>query len=103
VTDDELQRVADMLENFGDYWINLEGYGNGCHELMKLFVERVQMGEDAFVGMSLKSCYRLVLGHNAKGSTEYTVDPELYSYGSDGDGALASIPMAVTFLPRYIH
>jgi hypothetical protein len=103
VPDDELQRAADMLENFGDCWENLEGDENGRHELVKLIVERVYMDEDAVVEMTLKSNCHFVLGHNANGPTEYTVDPSLYACGSDGDGALTCKTTAVMFLPRYIH
>ena len=73
-----------MLENFGNYLENLEGDEEGRHELVKLFVERVYMDEDAVVRMTLKSNYHFVLGHNANGPTEYTVDPSLYACGSDG-------------------
>lgn len=84
VPDDELQRAADMLENNGDYRENLKDDPNGRHELVKLIVERVYMEENAVVKMTLKSNYHLVLGHNANGPTEYTVDPSFYACGSDG-------------------
>ena len=63
------QWAADMLENFGDYWENREGDGNGRHELVKLVVERVYMDGEEAVKMTLKSYYHRVVGHNANGST----------------------------------
>lgn len=100
VPDDELQRAADMLENFGEFWKNLEGDENGRHEMIKLIVERVYMEKDAVVKMTLKSNYHLVLGHNTKGPTEYTVDPSLYAYGSDGRRPLTRI-ISVLFVPGF--
>jgi hypothetical protein len=88
-----------MLENFGDYWNNLKGDPNGRHELVKLIVERAYMDEDKVVKMTLKSNYHLVLGHNANGPTEYTVDPSLYACGSDGGRPLTCI---MAFLPKHI-
>ncbi len=38
------------------------------------------------VAMTLKSDYHIVLGHKMNGSTEMTVDPYLYTSGSDGGG-----------------
>ncbi|MGB3717705.1 MAG: IS30 family transposase [Candidatus Promineifilaceae bacterium] len=40
VPDDELQRAADMLENFGDYWDNLKDDPNGRPEFVWQIVER---------------------------------------------------------------
>ena len=36
------------------------------------------------VAMTLKSDYHIVLGHKMNGPTEVTVDPYLYTNGSDG-------------------
>jgi hypothetical protein len=44
-------------------------------------------GEDV-VAMTLRSNYHFVLGHNVNGPTEFTVDPFVYTCGSDG-GKLA--------------
>jgi hypothetical protein len=55
LSNEELQRVSNMLENFGDFGLKLGSYEDGCLELMKLVVERVQMGEDMHVMNSLKS------------------------------------------------
>jgi hypothetical protein len=49
VPDDELQWTADMLENFGNYWENLEGDENGRQEMVQLIVKHVYMDEDAVV------------------------------------------------------
>jgi len=79
VPDDELQRAADMLENFGDYWDKLKDDPNGRHELLNLIVKRVYMDEYAAVKITLKSNYNFVLGHNANGPTKYLVNP-LYTF-----------------------
>jgi len=52
---EELQRVTNLLENFGDLGLKLGSYENGCLEWMKLVVVRVQMGEDVHVMNSRKS------------------------------------------------
>ena len=75
VGDDELEKTADLLENFADHWERLEGDEEGRHELVKLIVDRVYVEDETVVAMTLKSNYHLVLGHNAKEPTECSVDP----------------------------
>lgn len=69
---------------------------------MNLYVERGYIDKDAVVKMTLKSNYHLVLGHNAKGPTKYSVDPSLHADGSDGSRPLTCKTMVVMLLPRYI-
>jgi hypothetical protein len=40
-----------------------------------LIVERVYVEESLVVAMTLKADYRIILGRNANGSTEISVDP----------------------------
>ncbi len=84
VPDDELKRAAQMLKEFPAHWERLEGQPEDQHALIKMIVKRVYIEDERVVGMTLRSNYHLVLGHNAKGPTEYTVDPFLSTYGSDG-------------------
>ena len=50
---------------------------------MRLIVERVYVDGEDVVAMTLRSNCHLVLGHNANGPTDFTVDPFLYTCGSD--------------------
>jgi site-specific DNA recombinase len=84
VADDDLQRAVDMLENFKEHWEAREGDPEAQHELVRLIVERVYVRDDQVVAMTLRSNYHLVLGHNVNGPTEMSVDPFVYTHGSDG-------------------
>ena len=84
VADDELETAADMLANFRNYWIACEGDTEKEHELVKLIVERVYVQGEHVVAMTLKANYHLVLGEHAKGPTAVSVDPSVYTCGSDG-------------------
>jgi hypothetical protein len=63
---------------------NLKDDPEGQRELIKLVVERVYVDGEDVVAMTLRSNYHLVLGHNINGPTEFTVDPFVYTCGSDG-------------------
>ena len=52
--------------------------------------------------MTLHSDYHLVLNHKTNGPTELSIDPLVFTYGSDGDGALTCKILVVAFLPSYI-
>lgn len=80
----DLERAADLLNNFQTHWENLKGNEEGRHELIKLIVERVYVEEKRVVAMTLQSNCHLVLGHKVNGPTRFQVDP-LYTCGSDGD------------------
>ena len=80
---DDLERAADLLENFQVHWKKLDGNPEAQHELIKLIVERVYIRDEKVVAMTLRSNYHLVLGHNVNGPTYHQVDP-LYAHGSDG-------------------
>jgi hypothetical protein len=75
IGDDELEQTANLLENFADHWQRLEGDEDVRHDLVKLIVDRVYVEDETVVAMTLKSNYHLVLGHNAKEPTEFSVDP----------------------------
>ena len=85
VPNNELEQAADMLENFKSHWDRLEGNEDGRHDLVKLIVERVYVVDRQVVGMTLKSNYHLVLNHNTKEPTEFSIDSSSYTCGSDGD------------------
>jgi len=85
---DDLERAADILENFKSHWERLEGNPEGQYELLKIIVERVYVRDERVVAMTLRSNYHLVLGHNINGPTYHQVDP-LYAHGSDGLGYLS--------------
>lgn len=84
IPEDDLERAAELLENFGTHWQQLEEDPEAQHELVKLIVERVYVQDEEIVAITLRSNYHLVLNHNANGPTYYEVDP-LYAHGSDGD------------------
>ena len=84
VADDDLEVAADMLANFGEHWDACGGDTEKEHELVKLIIERVYVQEDQVVAMTLKANYHFVLGQNAKGPTAISVDPSVYTSGSDG-------------------
>jgi hypothetical protein len=70
-----LKRVADLLEHFATRWERTREDPEAQRELVKLIVERVHIDGEAVVAMTLRSIYNLVLGYNANGPTEFTVDP----------------------------
>ncbi|MCP4416284.1 MAG: recombinase family protein [Chloroflexi bacterium] len=84
VPDDDLDLAADMLQNFKAHWERLEGDDESRHELVKLIVERVYVGDKKVVAMTLRSKYHLVLGHKTNEPTYFEADPFLYRSGSDG-------------------
>ena len=75
VEDNELEKTANILENFGEHWQRLEGDEDGRHELVKLIVDLVYVEDETVVAITLKSNYHLVLDHKAKEPTEQSVDP----------------------------
>lgn len=101
VPDDDLERAAELLENFTSHWERLNGDPESQHELVKLIVERAYVEDEKVVAMTLRSNYHLVLGHKANGPTFHEVDP-LYAHGSDRGRALTRMKPTVSFLPRYI-
>lgn len=47
IPEDDLERAADLLENFAEHWDAAEGDAERQHELVKLIVERVYVdGEE---------------------------------------------------------
>jgi hypothetical protein len=84
VPDDELEQAANILDQFSMHWENLKGDPEAQHELIKLIVERVYIDGEDVVAMTLRSNCHLVLGHNVNGPTDFTIDPFLYTDGSDG-------------------
>ncbi len=54
------------------------------HKLVKLIVKRVYVEGENVVAMTLRSDYHIVLGHKLNGPTEVSIDPFIYTNGSDG-------------------
>jgi hypothetical protein len=84
IPEDDLERAADILTNFGKYWEGCKDDPEAEHRLVKLIVERVYVQDEQVVAMTLKANYHIVLGHNANGSTTISVDPSVYTCGDDG-------------------
>ena len=75
VDTNDLERAADLLDNFA---LHLRNYGDDVEAqsaLVKQVVERVYVKGQEVVAMTLRSNCHLVLAHNMNGSTEYSVDP----------------------------
>ena len=103
VTDNELEQAADLLANFEKHWERLAGNDEAQHDLVKLIVDRVYVQDKSVVAMTLHSNYHLVLNHKANGPTEFSVDPLVFTHGSDGIRSLTRIGLTITFMPRYLH
>jgi DNA invertase Pin-like site-specific DNA recombinase len=84
IPDDDLEQAANLLNEFGTHWKRLEGKPKAQRDLVKLIVQRVYIEGKDVVAMTLCSNYHLVLGNNVKGPTEFSVDPFVYTSGSDG-------------------
>ena len=84
IPDDDLTQAANLLEAFGAHWERLEGRPEAQRDMVKLIVQRVYIDGQDVVAMTLSSNYHLVLGHNANGPTDFSVDPFVYTCGSDG-------------------
>ena len=84
IPDDDLKQAANLLENFAAHWERLKDDQEAQRELVKLIVQRVYVQGKEVVAMTLRANYHLVLGHNANGPTEVSVDPFVYTHGSDG-------------------
>jgi hypothetical protein len=89
-----------MLENFEKHWKACNGEIEEQRRLIKLIVEWVYVQDEAVVAMTLKADYHIVLGHNANGSTEISIDPSLYMCGDDGHKSLARI-RGILLIPPY--
>ena len=89
IPDDDLERAADILSNFGHYWEACGGDFEEQHRLIKLIVERVYVRDEFVVAMTLKADYHVVLGNKANEPTTLSVDSSEYTCGDDGcqDGA----------------
>ncbi len=84
ISNDDLERAVDMLENFGSHWQACKGDPEAQHRLVALIVERVYVQDEEVVAMTLKADYHVVLGHKLNGSTEISVEPSVYTCGIDG-------------------
>ena len=84
IPDDDLEQAANLLGEFGKHWERLKEDPEAQRDLVKLIVQRVYMDGKDVVAMTLCSNYHLVLGHNTNGPTEFSVDPFVYTSGSDG-------------------
>lgn len=84
IPEDDLERAADILQNFAKYWANCGDDPEAQHRLIKLIIERVYVQDEEVVAMTLKADYHVVLGHKANEPTEFTIDSSVYTCGSDG-------------------
>lgn len=84
IPEDDLTRAADMLENFEKHWKACEGDPEAEYKLIKLIVDKVYVQDEQVVAITMKADYHVVLGHNENGSIEMSIDPGVYTFGSDG-------------------
>ncbi|GIK65291.1 MAG: integrase [Chloroflexota bacterium] len=84
IPEDDLERAADILQNFAKYWANCGDDPEAQHRLIKLIIERVYVQDEEVVAMTLKADYHVVLGHKTNEPTEFTIDSSVYTCGSDG-------------------
>ena len=84
IPDDDLERAADLLANFGEHWRACGDDKTAQRQLIMLIVKRVYVLDEEIVAVTLPSDYHVVLGHKLNGPTEVSVDPYLYTSGSDG-------------------
>lgn len=55
IPEDDLERAADMLENFGKYWNACKGNAEEQHRLLKLIVERIYVKDNQVAALTLKA------------------------------------------------
>jgi hypothetical protein len=71
----DLERAADLLDNFSLHWKACGEDVEAQSALVKQIIERVYVRGNEVVAITLQSNCHLVLGHNVNGPTEFTVDP----------------------------
>ena len=99
IPEDDLERAADLLENFAEHWEACGDDTEAQHKLVKLIVKRVYVRDDEVVAMTLRSDYHIVLGHKLNGATQVPVDPYVYTSRSDGHRSLSSSILKMVFIP----
>jgi len=99
IPEDDLERAADLLENFTEHWEACGDDTEAQHKLVKLIVKRVYVKDDEVVAMTLRSDYHIVLGHKLNGATQVPVDPYVYTSRSDGHRSLSSSILKMVFIP----
>ena len=99
IPEDDLERAADLLENFSEHWGACGDDTEAQHKLVKLIVKRVYVQDDEVVAMTLRSDYHIVLGHKLNGPTQVPVDPYVYTSRSDGHRSLSSSILKMVFIP----
>ena len=62
--------------------------------LIKLIVDRVYVQDEQVVAITMKADYHVVLGHNENGSIELSIDPGVYTFGSDGHCTVTGYALA---------
>jgi DNA invertase Pin-like site-specific DNA recombinase len=82
VDSNDLERAADLLNNFPAHWAKCGDDVEVQHDFIKQIVERVYVQGNEVFAMTLRSNCHLVLGHSVNGPTEYTVDPFIQSCDS---------------------
>jgi DNA invertase Pin-like site-specific DNA recombinase len=79
LTNNDLERAADLLDNFDVHWAKCGEDTETQSALIKQIVDRVYVRGYQIVAITLKSNCHLVVGDKTNGSTVYTVDPFLFS------------------------
>jgi hypothetical protein len=83
IPEDDLERAADLLENFTEHWAACGDDKEAQHKLVKLIVKRLYVRDHEVVAMTLRSDDHIVLGHKLNGPTQVPVDPYVSTSGSD--------------------
>jgi site-specific DNA recombinase len=75
VDTNDLEKAADLLDNFPDHWRQCEHNVEAQAALIGQIIERVYVHGEEVVAMTLHSNCHLVLAHKTNEPTAYTVDP----------------------------
>ncbi len=74
IPDDELERAANLIENFEEQWKKREGDRKAQQELMQMIVARVWVRGDDVAMISLRPNFHITVGLKSEKSTELQVD-----------------------------
>ncbi len=97
IPEDDLERAADMLENFGKHWKACNGDIEEQHRLVSLIVDRVYVQDDRIAALTLKADYHIVLGTKPNEPTVFTIGSYGYTHGDDG----YQPPFGIRLIPPY--
>ncbi len=73
IPDDELQKAADILENFNRYWQETDGNRKAQQELINLIVARVWVRGGQVVAISLRPNYHITMGLESEKPTQVEI------------------------------